>query len=52
MKPAKRAPQWDDWRCYRCNKWQPSHAPRTNHTTPVGITVSVCAECAKKDALR
>lgn len=38
--------QWDDWRCYRCNRWRPESEKRTSHITPAGIVVSVCERCA------
>ena len=42
--------QWDDWRCYRCNRWRPAAEKRTPHTTPAGIVVSVCERCAAEKA--
>lgn len=40
--------RWDDWRCYRCNRWWPAEEKRTPHTTPSGLVVSVCTQCAKE----
>ena len=39
--------QWDDWRCYRCNRWRPASEKHEPHTTPAGIILSVCEACAK-----
>ncbi len=40
-------PQWDDWRCYRCNRRQPADGKRYDHLTPAGYTFAVCVACAK-----
>jgi hypothetical protein len=45
---VKRQPQWNDWRCYRCNKWYPAEAERVSVVTPAGWPVAVCAGCKDK----
>lgn len=41
-------PKWDDWKCYRCNKWQRREDALFPHTTPSGFIVSLCLSCAEK----
>lgn len=45
-------PQWNDWRCYRCGRWQPAGTGQAlTLNLPFGrARVLVCDECAKGDS--
>lgn len=42
--------QWNDWRCYRCGRWQPAAAGvKRTIDSPIGtLTIRTCDGCSDK----